>query len=255
MELNIYFKGHDVLLDCNTMSLSFVNSQDVSKEQIYKYWKQMYPTFEDFAANNLHRMDEIYAIPEFFQCKDKIDALIEEIKEVYDTLTPFTYKEAFELPAESRFRVEVFKNIGVADMIEAMGHTRLNTDGIKLKQKVYNTDGSFSHEIEMNNIYEVHQVNGTQLGIEDPLYAVKCWCTSTNKEHWLWIEEKYKDDPLTAIASTFRVHESVIPHIKCLKRQGDILLMELIDDYTPPADDPIVPLNKDQYFGFLQSQA
>ena len=102
-------------------------------------------------------------------------------------------------------------------------------------------------------MYETHEINGEKLGIEDKLYAVKCWCTSTNKEHWIWIDEKYKDDPLNAIASTFMVHENVIPHIKALKRQGDLLLLEMEEDVKPEGE--MVSLTKEQYFGLLVAQS
>jgi hypothetical protein len=69
----------------------------------------------------------------------------------------------------------------------------------------------------------------------------------------LWIEDQYKDSPLEAVASTFRIHENLIPHIKEIKRQGDILLVELNQDVEPQGN--IVPLTAEQYFGFLTAQS
>jgi len=140
-------------------------------------------------------------------------------------------------------------------MIENLGHTTYKVDGITLTQKKYSDSGELIETYEHSNIFEVHKINGEKLDIKDEIYAVKCWCTTTNKEHWLWIEEKYKDDPLEAIASTFRVHESIIPYIKAIKRQGDILLCELTQEVTPTENDKYVTLTKDQYFGFLEAQA
>ena len=105
----------------------------------------------------------------------------------------------------------------------------------------------------MNNVYEIWEVNGEKLGLEESLYVIKCWCTSTNKEHWLWVNDEYKDDPLEAIASTFRIHENLIPFIKCIKRQGDVLLVELIKDVKPEGN--IIPLKKEQYFSLLVAQS
>ena len=70
------------------------------------------------------------------------------------------------------------------------------------------------------NIYETYEVKGEKLKLRENVYALKVWCTSTDKEHWLWIDKKYKDNPLEAVASTFHIHENLIPHIKELKRQG-----------------------------------
>jgi hypothetical protein len=58
---------------------------------------------------------------------------------------------------------------------------------------------------------------------------------------------------LTAIASTFVVHKNIIPHIKALKRQGDILLTEMDDDIKPEGE--MVSLTKEQYFGLLVAQS
>jgi aromatic ring-opening dioxygenase LigB subunit len=69
----------------------------------------------------------------------------------------------------------------------------------------------------------------------------------------LWIEEQYKDNPLEAVASTFRLHENVIPHIKEIKRQGDILLLEMNEDVKPEGN--VVPLTAAQYFGLLTAQS
>jgi hypothetical protein len=89
--------------------------------------------------------------------------------------------------------------------------------------------------------------------MERDLYAVKCWCTTTQKENWLWIEKKYKDDPLAAIASTFRFHENVIPYIKELKRQGDVMLVEMKKEVHPEGE--IIPLTADQYFNLLTAES
>ena len=51
-----------------------------------------------------------------------------------------------------------------------------------------------------------------------------------------------------------RVHANVIPHIKEIKRQGDVLLVETGDvDIKPEGE--LVPLTADQYFGFLTAQS
>ena len=69
-------------------------------------------------------------------------------------------------------------------------------------------------------------------------------------------QEKYKDKPLEAVASTFRIHESLIPYIKELKRQGDILLVEMKEgssDIKPEGE--IIPLTSEQYFELLTAQS
>jgi hypothetical protein len=69
----------------------------------------------------------------------------------------------------------------------------------------------------------------------------------------LWIDRQYSEDPLEAIARTFFVHENLIPFIKELKRQGDILLVELTQEVDPRGQ--MVSLSKDQYFELLTAQS
>jgi hypothetical protein len=180
------------------------------------------------------------------------DKFINTIIDMYDQVEPFTYVEAFKIE-DQQFRATVFGSIDVTEMIETLGAKRIATDGKHVNQKVYSESGEFLGHHEFDNIYEVHEVSGEKLGLEENLYALKCWCTTTNKEHWLWIEDQYKDSPLEAVASTFRIHENLIPHIKEIKRQGDILLVELNQEVEPQGD--IVPLTAEQYFGFLTAQS
>lgn len=180
------------------------------------------------------------------------DKFINDVIDMYDQVEPFTYVEAFKIE-DPQFRATVFGSIDVTEMIETLGAKRIATDGKHVNQKVYSESGEFLGYHEFDNIYEVHEVSGEKLGLEENLYALKCWCTTTNKEHWLWIEDQYKDSPLEAVASTFRIHENLIPHIKEIKRQGDILLVELNQEVEPQGD--IVPLTAEQYFGFLTAQS
>lgn len=244
-----------VTLNCEKLTLEFPNSKATTTD-VLKYLRLRFHTYE--ALNDKyfkHKFEEqILTLEEFKDVRENLIGFLEDLKNSYETVQPFTYIEAFQLENDT-FKPIVFGAVNVADMIENLGHEMYKVDGKNIMQKHYSKDGEYLGEFENNNIYEVHKINGEKLGIEGSLWAVKCWCTTTNKEHWLWIEEQYKDDPLTAIASTFRVHKSVIEHIKCLKRQGDILMIELKDDFTPDKDDEIVALTKEQYFGLLQAQA
>ncbi|AOW10481.1 hypothetical protein [Flavobacterium gilvum] len=175
--------------------------------------------------------------------------------ENYEKTVPFTYKEAFEIEDEN-FRRMVFNAIDISDLIQNLGATRIKTDGIEVNRKCFDKQGNTLPNKNYHAVYETYQIDCSRLVIgsefdnqENFAYAVKCWCTSTNKEHWIWIEDSYKDQPLEAIASTFRFHENVIPHIKELKRQGDIMLVELNQEIIPKGK--IIPLTAEQYFRLL----
>lgn len=228
---------------------------ECTEEETFKYIKLIYGSFDVFNKKIIQKgLKEAFLNEEIKKSEEDILKYIEEKRDALTSIEPFSYAEAFNIKIDE-FRGLVFNSISVSDMLEELGHTRYKVDGITLTQKKYDKEGNLIDEVEQSNVYEVHEVDGAGLGLNQKLYAVKCWCTSTNKEHWLWIEEQYKDDPLEAIASTFRVHKSIIPHIKCLKRQGDILLAELSKDITPKDDDEIIPLTKEQYFEFLNAQS
>jgi len=192
-----------------------------------------------------------HVTPNTFECT----AFMEEILDLYDKVEPFTYLEAFKLQNRV-FQIEVFGSIDISEMISELGHERIKVDGKLVKHKQFNKEGEFIGYKEYNNVYETYKVFGQKLELEEDVYAIKCWCTTTDEEHWLWIEDTFKDEPLEAIASTFRIHENLIPHIKELKRQGDVLLVEMnkeSENLTPEGE--MVPLNSEQYFSLLTAQS
>lgn len=179
--------------------------------------------------------------------------------ENFDKVSTFSYNEAFQL--DESFSRLVFQSIDVSEMMYNLNAKRLGTDGIEVTRKTYDDNGEYLGKLTYHNVYEVYQADGDKLGAaRTECYAVKCWCTSTNKEHWIWLDGYY-EDPLEAIASTFRVHDTIIPYIKELKRQGDILLVELTENVHPTKDENgnlkeanLVPLSKEQYFNMLTSE-
>lgn len=209
-----------------------------------KYLKGIYTNRERF----IERFDKPLRIHD----NQYLNVLLDKLLNLYDDAKPYTYAEAFAISNES-YKSLVFGSIDINDMINNLGHIRLCTAGKKVKHKTFDNFGNFIGYEEYDNIYEVHEINGENLQLDEKLYAVKCWCTSTNKEHWIWIDSKFKNDPLEAIASTFRIHENLVPHIKELKRQGDVLLVELNDDIEPSGN--IISLTSDQYFSLLTAQS
>lgn len=189
--------------------------------------------------------------PEDFECS----AQMQELIDIYEMVTPFTIKEAFELKDDG-FRIKVFGSINIAEMINGLGATRISVDGKPVKHKQYDEFGNFIGHKEYDVIYETYSINGEKLGIEDndELCVVKCWCTTTNKEHFIWVDPKHKYKPLEAIASTFMVPRNIIPHIKELKRQGDILICEMNEKVDADMND-MVSLTSDQYFSLLTCQS
>lgn len=192
----------------------------------------------------------------YFLSKLKNSALVElreELSDIYDVVKPFSYSEAF-LIKNDQFKAIVFGSINIGEMMEELGTIRIKTEGKLVKRKNYSKSGEFLGWVENNVIFETHEVNGNKLGLNDEkLYALKCWCTTTNKEHWLWIDGQHKNSPLDAVASTFVINANLVPYIKELKRQGDVLLVELTEDITPSGE--MISLTADQYFDKLTAES
>jgi hypothetical protein len=163
-----------------------------------------------------------------------------EITDIDNTIIPtsntYTKIGLVKDPSFITSNVEIFDNrlkLELSSDILAVGET---------VTQVYENNTSF--------MAEVHEVDGTKLGLNEKLYVLKCWCTTTNKEHWLWVEKEYAEKgPLEAIASTVRVYENMIPFIKYIKRQGDVLLFEMSEKIIPHGK--IIPLTAEQYFSKL----
>ena len=179
------------------------------------------------------------------------------VEAYWDKVEKYTYEDAFNI-SNDEFRAHVFSSINIREMIENLGATKLKVEGIELNNKTYNElTESFSYE-DYHYIAELYAVDGDKIGIKDSsLHVVKVWCTSTNEEHWLWVDENNCDinSPLDAIASTCMVYEPMVGKIKHIIRQGDVFLFEMNEVVKVSANDNKVRLSKDMYFNLLKSQA
>lgn len=248
-EINFAPDGTNVNITINCDTQKFNDCDNLS---VLRYLKGIYTNKERFYTRFIKRIEEIPAEHEM-----QVPELIKYLMDNYDKVEPFTYAEAFKIKDDT-FKAQVFGSINIGEMIQNLGAVRLCTDGKEMMQKFYDNDGNFIETREVHNIYEVYEVDGKGLNLEEKLYVVKCWCTTTNKEHWLWIDEQHKNNPLEAIASTFHVYEDILPHIKALKRQGDILLIEVTNEGATveiTAESKKIPLTAKQYFGFLEAQS
>lgn len=184
--------------------------------------------------------------------------VLKKIERVWQEVEALSFQKLFKIE-NLNIRRFSFNYVGVAEVMKTLNASRIKSEGILVKHYEYDLEGNKTI-VEKHNIFETYEVNFNQISDLrvwnrnlQKGYAVKCWCTSTNNEHWLWIENQYKDNPLEAIASTFRIHENVIPHIKHLKRQGDILLCEMKRKVIPEGE--IRPLTKDEYFKLLIAES
>ena len=183
-----------------------------------------------------------------------VPKILEFYRELFRTAEPYSYKDAMSIK-DGAFRAKVFSVIDVAQMMANLGHTRIATEGVELVNNVWHEYTQDYEQIKLHQVYELHKVNGSALGVEEPLYAIKCWCTSTNTEHWLWCEGDSKTSPLEAIAKCCVVYKPMLGKIKNIIRQGDVFLFEMLEEVNISETDERVSLDKDTYFSLLTSQS
>lgn len=82
--------------------------------------------------------------------------------------------------------------------------------------------------------YELYKIKGDKLFPEEKsewrrsnadIYAVRCWCTTTAREYWIYVPRNVGEmkDAIEAIAWTFQLN---IGEPVALYRQGDIIIAE-----------------------------
>jgi hypothetical protein len=234
-------------LNFNPRTQMFNNT--LSKDLVYRFLKGKYTTIGRLELNFLNKGQPERDLTISSAAKQ---TFLDELIEIYNDIKPFSYEEAFNIE-DIIFRAKVFSTVNITEMIKNLGSKRIETAGMNVSRKQFDNNGNFLGMKQYDVIYETHIIYGDKLKLNNDIYAVKCWCTSTENEHWIWIDQMYKDDPLAAIASTFRIAENLIPYIKELKRQGDILIVELTEEIEPKGN--VVPLTSEQYFSLLTAES
>jgi hypothetical protein len=208
-----------------------------------RYLKGAYGTWD--------RLYSRFIVPRHYH-ENFLKPLADQWEKCWDDIKPYTYAEAFALTHE-QYRALVFTSIDINDMIDNLGHDMLKKAEKPMVRKVWDENGNELPSVSYVNVYETHKVYGKNLNLNEDIYAVRCWCTTTEKSHWIWIESKYKDNPLEAIASTFFMHENVKKACKAIKRQGDILIIEMTEEVEPEGEPK--PLTAEEYFGLLVAES
>lgn len=141
-----------------------------------------------------------------------------------------------------------FDCIGVQELFKQLEPTLRDRQVIKKKRTKWN-DKNDPYHYEFEDVYELYEIDGHKMFETDrwgrrpnPVYAVRCWCTTTNREYWLYVnseaatgsrwsmpdEEDIVYDAIRAIAWTIRV-DVAEEQIDKIYRQGDIIVVKLND--------------------------
>ena len=143
---------------------------------------------------------------------------------------PMTWAEAWEIKTDTTRAAAMSACRCDMDLMGKLKGERIHTDGIERPGLTWLPDGRPGKPKPYTAIYELWRCN-LQTLVRDggPAYVVRCWCTTTGGEAWIWCGAPTKGDPrpaLSAIASTFQAPEAAIsdPHTR-LMRQGDLLIV------------------------------
>lgn len=254
---NIYFKINDRMylskdkLILSGMSFNYVvHQQNYTIRKLVSILKLRHSSFQNFMTREYERQWTRFETPFFTK-------ILEKIEKLWNVVETIKIEEFFE-STDRNLRLFCFNYVGVGNLMKHLEAEKINEKDVELNYNQYDQNGNKT-QIKRINRYELYKIENKKLGIytwretDHYSYAVKCWCPSTEKEHWLWIEQEYKGNALTAIASTFRIHENIIPHIRCLKRQGDLLICELEKEVIPRGFPRA--LTASEYFSLLEVEA
>ena len=194
------------------------------------------------------------------------------VQECWDKVEPVTVDEALKVANTEERRV-YFDAIGIEKLFKGLKPKLLNKQTIKKSRTRWDDEyKEYTHEFE--DVYELYEIAGKKMFDKDrwgnepqPIYAVRCWCTTTNREYWIYVtkeaalgdswwhgNKKEKPDAIRAIAWTVRID---VPEesVEKIYRQGDIIVAKMKSS-AKLTDSTVRPyhLTKEQYLAFMYSE-
>lgn len=169
-----------------------------------------------------------------------------------------------------------FDAIGIEKLFKSLDPKLLDKQTIKKSRTRWDDEfNEYTHEFE--DVYELYEIEASKMftkgrwGNEprDHIYAVRCWCTTTNREYWLYVpswaalgnqwwspsnNDDNKADAIRAIAWTVRL-DVPIGHVDKIYRQGDIIVAKIKEEITPDTLSALpYHLSKQDYLQLMYSE-
>jgi len=215
-------------------------------------WKAKYPEFIDFKK-------DVIVHP-------SLEDFGSFVEECWDDIKPVTIEEALKI-SNTEIRRTYFDCIGVIKLFKSLNPKLLDRQVITKKRANWDDDNKESFRT-FEDVYELYEIKGTKLFNKDrwgrepnPVYAVRCWCTTTNREYWLYVNneaatgqrwwgdrENSKPDAIRAIAWTVRID---VTNPERIYRQGDIIVVKKSKDSTDTRE---YHLDKQSYLQLMYSE-
>jgi hypothetical protein len=229
-----------------------VNGQGGFKlSEALRLWKAKYPEFIDFKK-------DVITHP-------SLEDFGKFVEEYWNSIIPVTVEEALNIE-NTEIRRTYFDCIGVVKLFKTLNPKLLDKQVITKKRANWDDENKESFRT-FEDVYELYEIEGSKLFEKDrsgrnpqPVYAVRCWCTTTNREYWLyvneeaatgrrwWGDEKAKPDAIRAIAWTIRID---VDKPEKIYRQGDIIVVKKSKDSMDIRE---YHLDKDQYLQLMYSE-
>jgi hypothetical protein len=214
-------------------------------------WKAKYPEFIDFKK-------DVIVHP-------SLEDFGNFVEECWDDIKPVTIEEALKI-SNTEIRRTYFDCIGVIKLFKSLNPKLLDRQVITKKRANWDDENKEVFRT-FEDVYELYEIEGKKLFNKDrwgrepnPVYAVRCWCTTTNREYWLyvnqeaatgqrwWSDKNSKPDAIRAIAWTVRIDVTVPERIY---RQGDIIVVKKSKDSIDTRE---YHLDKDAYLSLMYSE-
>lgn len=228
---------------------------DFSLTEALRLYKAKYPEFGDFHKDVVKINNPM--LVEFGKF----------VSEVWESIEPVTIQEALAQPNNETRRV-YFSCIGVQKLFKDLNPKLLDAQTINKNRWGWDKDNNKVMNL-FNDVYELYEIEGKKMFERDrwntepnPIYAVRCWCTTTGREYWIYVPTEAAmgvrwisthnpgtPDAIRAIAWTIRID---IKNPQSIYRQGDIIVVEMPDN---PEECEERHITKDEYLNLMYSES
>lgn len=197
----------------------YVENIKVTEDVAKMYWKRLHKDYDNFynavIGENAHPEMQLFGV---------------SIKQEWESIPHLTVQKAFE---EKNIEVRrlFFKAIGVTELFEELKPILIDTKTLEKDGVSWLPNGT-EISTKMKDDYELYKIDGNKLFPEETsswradnatIYAVRCWCSTTGREYWIYVPRNIGDrkDALEAIAWTVQLN---ITNPEYIYRQGDVIL-------------------------------
>lgn len=135
-----------------------------------------------------------------------------QVSAIYEQVAPLTVKEAISL-SNSEQRAVALKNFSIEEIVESLKAVLVDKQTVK-KSHIRWDENLKPYKHEFEDTYELYRIEAETLGIRSrwawqsdfEVYFVKCNCTSTNRQYYLYVPQYIgmQKDAIEAIAWTMR---------------------------------------------------